>query len=534
MPNMTITTEVFEALIAERDRLRGERDGLHGECHDLRGEVRVLKAECDLLQEKLKAYQRKLFAAKSEARGSDQRDMFFNEAEALAPTPDTSAAQEGESEESVEVAGHQRKKRGRKPLDPALPREIIRHELPASERHCAHDGAALVEIGVEISEQLDIIPQQVRVIQHQRVKYACPCCDQGIKVTPAPARIIPKGLLTESALAWVATAKYQDALPLYRQAALLARFGGDLSRNTLAASMVRIGEAIQPIINLLRDHLLESGLVFGDETVIQVLKEPRRAAQTKSYLWAQMNGTGPPVRLFGYAPGRGRAHAAELYAGIRPGAVLMTDGYEVYNGIAQSHGLTHLGCWAHCRRYFVEAEKAIPKKARGPEQPATQFIAAMAELYAVEAGARAMSAVERAQLRAQRSRPVLEKIEALLLTNLHRVAPSSLLGKALHYLESQWPKLIRYVDNGDWPIDNNLCENAIRPFVVGRRNWLFSDTVGGANASANLYSLIETCKANGVEPYRYFVELFRRLPAATTADDYEALLPWWLTPAATI
>lgn len=535
MPNMTITTEEFEALLAERDALRGElnglcgeRDGLRGQCDGLVGEVRILKAQCDLLQEKLKAYQRKLFMAKSEARGTDQRDMFFNEAEALAPTPDTPPAQEDDAEESIEVAGHQRKKRGRKPLDPALPREIIRHELPESERHCPHDGAALVEIGVETSEQLDIIPQQVRVIQHQRVKYACPCCDQGIKVTPAAARIIPKGLLTESALAWVATSKYQDALPLYRQAALLARFGGDLSRNTLAASMVRVGEAIQPIINLLRDHLLESDLVFGDETVIQVLKERDRAAQTKSYLWAQMNGTGPPVRLFGYAPGRGGTHAADLYAGIRQGAVLMTDGYEVYNGIARAHGLVHLGCWAHCRRYFVEAEAVIPKKARGAEQPATQFISAIAELYAVEARAREKTAAERAQLRAQRSRSVLTRIEAMLLTHLHSVAPTSLLGKALHYLEAQWPKLIRYVENGTWPIDNNACENAIRPFVVGRRNWLFADTVAGANASANLYSLIETCKANRIDPFGYLVNLFRLLPRAQTVDDFEALLPWRL------
>lgn len=544
MPNMTITAEEYAALIAERNHLRGElnglreerdelrgaHDGLVGQCDGLVGEVRVLKAQCELLQEKLKAYQRKLFAAKSEARGTDQKDLFFNEAEALAPTPDTPAAQEDDVEDSVDVAGHQRKKRGRKPLDPALPREVIRHELPESERRCPHDGAALVEIGVETSEQLDIIPQQVRVIQHQRVKYACPCCDQGIKVTPAPLRIIPKGLLTESALAWVATSKYQDALPLYRQAALLARFGGDLSRNTLAASMVRIGEAVQPIINLLRDHLLDSDLVFGDETVIQVLKEPGRAAQTKSYLWAQINGTGPPVRLFGYAPGRGGTHAANLYAGIRQGAVLMSDGYEVYNGIAASHGLVHLGCWAHCRRYFVEAEDVIPKKARGPDQPATQFIAAIAELYAVEARAREMTIIERAKLRADHSKPVLAKVEAMLLTHRHSVAPSSLLGKALHYLDAQWPKLIRYIENGAWPIDNNLCENAIRPFVVGRRNWLFSDTVGGANASANLYSLIETCKANGVEPYRYLVELLRRLPTAKTADDYDNLLPWRLTP----
>ena len=149
----------------------------------------------------------------------------------------------------------------------------MRHELPESERFCAHDGYALVEIGVETSEQLDVIPEQVRVVQHQRVKYACPCCDLGIKVTPAPARIIPRGLLTESALAWIITGKYQYGMPLYRQTSLLRRFGGDISSNTLAASVVRVGLATQPVINLMRDALLESDLIYGDETTFQVLKE---------------------------------------------------------------------------------------------------------------------------------------------------------------------------------------------------------------------------------------------------------------------
>ncbi len=527
METLTLTQDEFDALVAARDGALAARDEALAERESLRGEVRILKTERDLLQEKLKAFLRKLFDAKSEARGTEQKDLFFNEAETLAPTPASPVAEEV-APEAIEVAGHLRKKRGRKPLDPALPREIVRHELPESERICAHDGAALVEIGVDISEQLDIIPQQVRVIQHQRVKYACPCCDQGIKVTPAPPKIIPKGLLTESALAWVVTSKYMDALPLYRQAALLGRFGGDLSRTTLAASIVRVGEAVQPIINLLRDHLLDADLVHGDETTIQVLKEPGKKAQTKSYLWAQATGSGPPIRLFGYAPGRGAGHAEPLYAGIRRGAALMSDGYEVYARVADGNGLAHLGCWAHCRRYFVEAEAVIPKAARSPEQAATQFIAAIGELYAVESRARDLDAEARWTLRAEQSRPVLDRIEQLLLRHLHAVVPRSLLGKALHYLSAQWPKLIRYVENGAWPIDNNLCENAIRPFCVGRRNWLFSDSVAGAQASANLYSLIETCKANSIDPYAYLVSLFRKLPAAQSADDFEALLPWHL------
>ena len=493
----------------------------------LEGELRRIRVERDLLRAQLQAAQHRLFAAKSEVRGSEQRDLFLNEAETLATAPAT------ESDDGVEVGAHRRIKRGRKPLDPALPRAIVRHELPADERVCPHDGAALVEIGTEISEQLDIVPQQVRVIQHQRVKYACPCCDQGIKTTPAPVRIIPKGLLTEAALAWITVAKYQDALPLYRTAALLGRFGGDLSRNTLAASVVRLGVAVQPIINLLRDHLLDSAIVYGDETVVQVLKEPGRAAQSKSYLWAQMNGTGPPVRLFSYAPSRSTAHALTLYAGCKPGAALMTDGYEPYNEVARVHALLHLGCWAHARRYLIEAEQAIPKPHRA-EHPVTGFITRIGKLFAVEAKAQdaGMTPTERQRLREEFSRPLLAEIEERLLRHLHTVLPQSLFGKALHYLHGQWPKLLRCFDDGTWPISNNACENAIRPFVVGRRNWLFSDTVGGATASANLYSLLETCKANRVDTYPYLVALFKALPHAKTADDYEALLPWRLTPAA--
>jgi transposase len=251
-----------------------------------------------------------LFGASSEARESSQFGPF-NEAEALA-----SAGGQPSQEDipTTTVATHARKKRGRKPLDPALPREIVRHELPESERFCANDGHALVEIGVETSEQLDVIPEQIRVVQHQRIKYACPCCDLGIKVTPAPPRIIPRGLFTESALAWVITGKYQFGMPIYRQAGLLRRFGGDISSNTIAVSVVRAGLAAQPVINLMRDVLLESDLIYGDETTFQVLKEPGRRPQTKSYIWAQMNGSGPPIRLFTYTPGRGAKHAAQLYA----------------------------------------------------------------------------------------------------------------------------------------------------------------------------------------------------------------------------
>ena len=527
MPTPANNDEELNRLRVQNAQLHAALTGVTQERDHLHGELRTTRTERDLLKERLRAFIRKLFAAKSEARGSDQRDLFFNEAEVLtlvgsAPAPEA----EQEPAPTITVPAHRRTKRGRKPLDPALPREVIRHELPEAERVCPHDGAALKEIGVEASEQLDIIPQQVRVIRHERVKYACPCCERGLKLAPAPAKIIPKGLFTEAALAWVVSAKYQDALPLYRQAAILGRFGGEVSRNTLAASVVRVGEAVQPIINLLRDTLLEADLVHGDETELQVLKEPGRAATQKSYLWAQMSGSGPPIHLFTYAASRSGATATELYRGIKAQSALVTDGYETYGGVAVTFDLVHLGCWAHARRRFIEAEAALPKSTRTADQPAAQFVAAIGDLYKLEAQARAMSVAERHVLRDTQSRPAIERIQHLLLQHLHAVVPGSLLGKALHYLSGQWPKLVRFLDNGLYPIDNNACENAIRPFVIGRRNWLFADTQGGAKASANLYSLIETCKANGIEPYRYLCALFRALPRARTLEDYERLLPW--------
>lgn len=442
----------------------------------LAGELRVVRTERDLLKEQLNKFKRQLFAAKSEVGGTHQKDMFFNEAEELGAAAEPAVEESvGEDEQTLDVPGHKRAKRGRKPLDPALPREIVRHELPESERVCPHDGAALQEIGVEATEQLDIIPQQVRVIRHERVKYACPCCDGGLRLAAKPQQVIPKGLFTEGLLAWVITSKYMDGLPVYRQAALLARFGGtDISRNTMAASIVRVGQAVQPIINLLRDRLLEAPLIYGDETEIQVLKEAGRKAQSKSYMWAQMTersgskGTGPPIRLFAYTPSRSTEASLRLYAGVSKGSVLMTDGYEPYNQVAKTNMLVHLACWAHCRRYFNDAVQALPKDKRGPEQLAVQFMDLIAKLYHVESVARqeGLDANALTLRREEQSVPVLKKIEALVLANLHAVAPKTLLGEALHYAAAQWSKLELYAHDGKHPIDNNACENSIRPFVM--------------------------------------------------------------------
>ena len=515
---ITISAEELNALLAMREAYAT----LEREHEETRSMLRLVSAERDLAEERLRAYRRELFGAKSEVRDSEQFGLF-NEAEALG----ANAAPAQEDTPETKVGAHTRKKRGhRKPLDPSLPREIRRHELPEAERFCSNDGHALVEFGVEISEQLDVIPEQLRVIQHQRVKYACPCCDLGIKVTPAPPRIIPRGLLTESALSWIAAGKFQFGMPLYRQAGLLRRFGGDISSNTIAASMVKVGLATQPVINLMRDALLEATVILTDETTFQVLKEKGRKPQTKSYLWCQMTGTGIPICCYAYTPGRGAKLADKLFAGVQEGAALMTDGYEAYNGIAERYKLVHLGCLVHARRYFVKAEENVPKAARTPDLLATRFIKLFGKLFAAEARSKTWSAERRQRLRQRYSARVLCLIKDLMIEQSPGVLPQSLLGRALTYLREQWPKLVRYLENGDWPASNNPCENSIRPFVVARKGFLFADTVAGAHASANLFSLVETCKANGIDPYRYLAWLFERLPLAKTADDYEALVPW--------
>lgn len=388
---ITITADELAALLAMRDAY----DSLQREHAEVRGALRLVTAERDLAEERLRAYRRELCGVESEARDSDQLGLF-NEAETLG----TNATPVREDVPETTIAAHRHKKRGhRQPLDPNLPPKIVRHELPEAKWVCTLDGHALVEIGVEISEQLDTIPEQLRVIQHQRAKYACPCCDLGIKVTPAPARIIPRGLLTESTLAWIATGKYQFGIPLYRQAGLLRRFGGDISSNTIAACVVRVGFAAQPIINLMRDALLEVELIYCGKTTFQVLKEKNSCPQTKSYLWLQMTGSGTPIHCFAYTPGRSPKLADKLFSGIRKGAVLMTDGYESYNDIAQRYALEHLECWVYPRRYFVKVEDSVPKSARTPDLLATRFIKLIGRLFAAETRTETWEAERRQRLR---------------------------------------------------------------------------------------------------------------------------------------
>jgi transposase len=465
------------------------------------------------------------FGPSTEKYRVEQGDLLINEAEVAVDEEEAAVADESTAEASAD-ASHQPTKRrsrgGRVALPPELPRVEVVHELPEEVRHCADDGSELKVIGEDVSEELHVVPARVEVIRHVRRKYACPACEEGVQIAPLPAKLLPKSNASATLLAYVATAKYQDALPLYRQSQIFARHGAEIPRNTLARWMVQAGERVAPLVDTLRQHLLQAPLIHMDETTLQVNVEADRAASATSYMWLQRGGPpGQQVVLFDYDASRaGRVPVRLLgdYAGR-----LVSDGYEGYAEVVRQNGITHAGCWAHARRKFIEAQKVQPKGKTGKADWALNQIG---KLYAVEKQAKALEPEARQALREQKSRPLITQLRTWLDTSQTQVLPKSALGKALCYLDGQWKRLTRFLDDGLIPLDNNPAENAIRPFVVGRKNWLFSHTPSGAEASAAIYSLVETAKANGLSPYEYLQFVFETLPTLGEDDDLDALLPW--------
>ena len=481
------------------------------------------EAELSRLREALNLALIKRFGRSSEKLPPPEQLGLFNEAEALVETAEAEQA----PETPIEVPAHTRQRGKRAPLPEYLPRERIEHDLPEAEKTCSC-GCTLTRIGEETSEQLDVIPARVRVLQHVRLKYACKACEETIKTAPLPPQPIPKSNASPGLLAHIVTAKYQDALPLARQEQILQRAGVDIPRATTARWMIQLGEAIIPLIERLRIELLAYDIVQMDETRIQVLKEDGREPSSQSFMWVQRGGPpGRAVILFHYDPSRGQQPATDLLEGYR--GYLQCDGFDVYGAIAaKSPEIRLIGCFAHARRKFHDAHKGQGKN-RKPGK-AKQALDLIARLYGVERALKDLDPDARHVQRQIKARPILDEIHAWLAQALPEVPPSTLTGKALTYLANQWPKLIGYLDDGRLAIDNNACERAIRPFVIGRRNWLFADTPAGASASANLYSLIETAKANGHEPYRYLRHLFTALPAASCDEDIGSLLPTRLRP----
>jgi transposase len=478
-----------------------------------------LSTRVDLLEQENRWLKQQLFGRSTEKRPAPvpaHQSWLFNEAEALSSPSDDVA--------EIIIPAHSRKAAGRKPIADDLPRVDIVHDLTEAEKICPKDGTALECIGEEESQQIDFVPARVQVLRHLRLKYACPCCKSHVRLAAKPPQLLPKSQAAPSLLAHIACAKYVDGLPLHRQEKQFQRLGLHLPRATSANWMINLGEAVIPIINLLSDHLLDGPLIHCDETTLQVLRS-NKAPSSDHFMWVRAGGAPErKVLLFDYAPSRSADVARRLLLGFK--GILLTDGYEAYNGVAQAHGLIHAGCLAHARRYFKDVIKAQPEAC----ERANIALDYIGKLYEVERELRERAAPPPAEewleARQRRSAPIMRAFKAWLDELAPKLPPQSLLAKAVHYALGQWPKLNVFLTNPIVPLDNNRCENAIRPFVIGRRNWLFCDTPAGAAASARLYSLVETARANDIEPHAYLTHLFTHLPAATTADHFEALLPW--------
>jgi transposase len=476
--------------------------------------------------EEIQLLRRRIFGRRAEKlEGEDRRQLvLFNEAEEILhlqavakPIPQT-----------VEVRAHHRRKSGRRPLPPEIPRVETIHDISEEEKQCAC-GAQMVRIGEEVSEKLEVIPASIRVRRHVRPKYACHACEgsgdesrPAVRIAPPPPQLLPKSIASPALMAYIVVGKFCDALPFYRQEKQFARIGIDLSRQDMAYWSIAVFQRVRPLLQLIRQQIKAGPLVQVDETSLQVMQEPGRSNTTKSFMWVFLGGRiGTPVVDYQYHPSRSGKIPLEVLRDYH--GYMQTDGYEGYEEAGSQPGIVHVGCWAHSRRKFFEAKTISTTRGAADEA-----LAVIDELFAIERTLRALdiSLEEFSRRRRAQAEPVLQKLHPWLADRVEQIPPSTTLGKAIGYAWGQWPKLIRYLDSPLLTPDNNACERAIRPFVVGRKNWLISGSPAGAEASAAWYSLIETAKLNGVEPYLYLCYILGRLPDSPEPEEYRSLLPW--------
>jgi len=497
----------------------------------LKEELKEEHIKYRLLEEKYRVLQKRFFGKKSEKLSHDNPDQLrlFNEAEDSADADEKGETEEDDSSTVTVIKSYTRRKRGRRPLDKNLPREEVVHDCTDAEKRCPCCGGERPRIGEEVTEELDIIPAQIKVIRHIRPKYG-PCrCDDflheeipEIATGAMPPRLIPRSIASAGLIAYIVTSKFSDALPFYRQSKIFSRINVDISRATLSNWTIRAAEQCENLIPLLKNAIRGGPLIQMDETTVQVLHEEGRAPQNKSYMWAAVGYPAPGKKLvlFEYHPGRSGDIPVEILTGYE--GYLQTDGYAGYNKSVRLSEMTHVGCFAHARRKFTEAVTA-DKKSKNARK-ALMFIQ---KLYKIENGlrSRSFSSEEFTTKRKKESQPVLDEFHTWLSIKHDEILPGSAIGRAIRYTLNEWDKLVRYLEADFLTPDNNRVENAIRPFVVGRKNWLFSNTPRGARSSALMYSLVESAKANGLDPYRYLRYLFTHLPAASTDDARIGLLP---------
>jgi transposase len=477
--------------------------------------------------EEIQLLRRRIFGRRAEKLSEEDRRqlLLFNEAEEIflaqgsAQPPD---------EQTVEVRAHSRRKSGRKPLPSEILRIVTLHDISDAEKRCAC-GQEMVRIREESCEKLEVIPARIRVRRHVRPKYTCHACEgsgdedrAAVRIAPPPVQLLPKSIASPALVVYVVVGKFCDSLPFYRQEKQFARIGVDISRQDIANWSIAVFQRLRPLRELLRGEIRQGPLVQIDETTVQVMGEPGRPNTSKSFMWVFLGGTpGQPVVEFQYHPTRAGKIPAEVLRDYK--GFIQTYGYEGYQELGSQPGIVHVGCWARARRKFFEAREVSKNKGS-----ADVALSGIDSLFKMERTLRDqdLTPEQFTQRRREQVELVLEKLHVWLEEREGQMPPSTALGKAIGYAVGQWPKLIRYLESPLLSPDNNACERAIRPFVVGRKNWLLSGCPASAEASAAWYSLIETAKLNGIEPYLYLCYVLSRLPDGEDPAEYRSLLPW--------
>lgn len=503
----SIFSSEFQAILAPLQQK--ELDTLQQKAH----EAQEWKDKYHSLLEQLRLAKQQRFGRSSEAHVG-QGELQFDEAESIEET-------ELPKEENTLTVTYTRKKPVRRPLPKHLPRVIVEHDIPEEEKICAC-GCMKERFGEEITEQLEYIPARLSVIAHVRPKYACRPCAEGVSMAPMPPLFLPKSMATPSLVAHTIISKYEDHLPLYRQEHMWQRLGVEMPRNTVCGWIMAAFELCEPMKPVLREELIASNYLQADETPMQVMDEPKRKNTRKSYMWVYTNHRpDKKVVLFDYQQSREDRWPKQMLKDFR--GYLQTDGYKGYDWVDEHPDITHLGCFSHARRPFAQLVKLA--KTTGKSHQAVAFIK---KIYLVEKVARDKNYTpqQRYELRLQHARPIWDELKIWLEKTIKTTAPKSKLGGALFYMHHRWKELTAYLLDGILEIDNNLIENLIRPFALGRKNWMISGSPRGAHASALFYSLIATAKANGLNPFDYLKYLFENIRSCKTSEDYKALLPF--------
>ena len=473
----------------------------------------------------------KRFVRSAEQLQTDKsQPLLFTEEEAKAQE---NKEEDEEKDESIEVKSHKRNKKGRKAIDANIERRERIIDIDEEEKTCAC-GAKLTRIGEEKSEKLVIVPAQIYVDEVIRPKYACRACEgtededkPTVRIAPVEPSIIPRSIVSPSLLSYIMIQKYEDHLPFYRQETQFERIGITISRQDMCNWQQKGYEKVSPIFTLLKDTIKTGEVIQMDETTLQVIGEESRQDTQKSYMWLALGG--PPdkkVALYEYRETRAGGHAKKLLNGFT--GYLQTDGYEGYDSaVKDMPEIIQVGCFTHVRRKFFEAAQIAEQS--GTAKCGIEYIR---KLYHIENKMREEKEKEKytdeefVKKRKELAEVVLNDFKTWLNAQVDGVPPSCLLGKAIRYSLRQWDKLTKYLESPYLTPDNNAAENAIRPFVLGRKNWLFNQSPIGAESSCGMYSLIQTAKLNGLVPLHYLTALFQKAPFASSPEDWKKLLPW--------